>query len=197
MMGRRAAFCNIIWNMATTTQASTAEALLRMPDDGFRYELIKGILRKMSPTGKKHGEVTMKIAAPLAQHVDANGLGKVYAAETGFKLASNPDTVRAPDVAFLSRKRAEDIGDIETFIPGAPDLAVEVLSPSDTFSEVEEKVFEWLEAGTRMVIVANSRKKTLTAYRSRTDIRVITENDILDCGDVVPGWKLQVKGLFD
>lgn len=182
--------------MAIDTHQVTAEALLRMPDDGFRYELVGGILRKMLPTGKKHGEVTMKIAAPLAQHVAANGLGRVYAAETGFKLESNPDTVRAPDVAFLSREQADKIGDIEGFIPGAPDLAVEVVSPSDSFSEVEEKVFEWLDAGTRVVIIANPRKKTVTAYRSRADIHVLTENDALECKDVVPGWILAVKGLF-
>ncbi|MCI0416785.1 Uma2 family endonuclease [bacterium] len=183
--------------MQNTTTLVSAEELLKMPDDGFRYDLVRGILKKMSPGGKKHGKVAIKISSPLARHVEVNNLGEVYAAETGFKLASNPDTVRAPDVAFLSRKRVKKIGDIEGFIPGAPDLAVEVVSPSDSFSEVEEKVLEWLDSGTKLVIVADSRKRTLSAYRSRTDIRVLKEGDILDCSDVVPDWQLPVKGIFD
>lgn len=183
--------------MTTTAQQITAEELLRLPDDGFRYELVRGILRKMPPTGKKHGSVTANITVPLGQHVRVNHLGKIYGAETGFKIASNPDTVRAPDVSFLSQKREVEIGDIEGFIPGAPDLAVEVISPSDSYSEVEEKVLEWLEAGTRMVFVANPRKKTLTVSRSRADIKVLTEDDTLSGEDVVPGWLLPVKGIFD
>src|SRR3972149_608657 len=165
--------------MATTAQQMTAEELLGMPDDGFKYELVKGILRKMFPTGRKHGKVTVKITSPLERHVLANDLGEVYGAETGFRITSKPDTVRALDVSFLSHKRVEEIGDVEGFIPGAPALAVEVISPSDSYSDVEEKVLEWLEAGARMVIVANPRKKTLTVYRSRTDIRVLSENDTL------------------
>lgn len=175
----------------------TAEDLLVMPHGGFRYELVKGILKKMSPTGKKHGSVTVKITVPLAQHAQTNRLGKVYGAETGFKIASDPDTVRAPDVSFISQKREEEIGDIDGFIPGPPDLAVEVVSPSDSYSEVEEKVLEWLEAGVRMVIVANPRKKTITVSRSLNDIKVLTENDTLSGEDVLPGWILPVKGIFD
>ncbi|MCI0413740.1 Uma2 family endonuclease [bacterium] len=175
----------------------TSEELLRIPRDGFKYELVEGILKKMSPTGGKHGKVTARITGPLVQHVHARGLGQVYAAETGFKIASDPDTVLAPDVAFVPRKRVEEMGDIEGFIPGAPDLAVEVTSPSDSFSETEGKVLRWLEAGSRMVIVADPRKKTITVYRSRTDIKVLKEEDILDCGDIIPGYRLSLKGVFD
>ena len=183
--------------MVIATQQVTADELFKMPDDGFRYELVKGILRKMSPAGKKHGKVAVRMATPLDVHVRARQLGEVYAAETGFTIGTNPDTVRAPDVAFVAQKRVEAIGDIEGFLPGAPDLAVEVVSPSDSYAEVEEKVFDWLEAGSRMVVVANPRKKTLTVYRSRTDIKVLTEADVLDGADVVPGWALPIKGLFD
>ncbi|MCI0413745.1 Uma2 family endonuclease [bacterium] len=175
----------------------TSEELLRIPRDGFRYELVEGILKKMSPTGGKHGKVTVRITTPLAQHVQAHDLGQVYAAETGFKIASNPDTVLAPDVAFVSQNRVEKMGDVEGFIPGPPDLAVEVASPSDLFSETEEKELRWLEAGSRMVIVADPRKKTITAYRSRYDIKVLKEGDILDCEDIIPGYKLSLKGIFD
>jgi Uma2 family endonuclease len=183
--------------MATVAQQMTAEDLFKMPHDGFRYELVKGILRKMSPSGKKHGKIAMKIAAPLAHYVQERSLGEVYAAETGFKIASDPDTVRAPDVAFVLQKRAEAIGDIDGFLPGVPDLAVEVVSPGDSYAEVEEKVFEWLDAGAKMVVVANPRKKTLAVYRSRRDIKVLTETDTLTGEDVVSGWKLPIQGLFD
>ena len=123
-------------------------------------------------------------------------LGIVYAAETGFKLASNPDVVRAPDVAFIRRDRVEEVGDVEGYWPGAPDLAVEVISPSDTYAEVQEKVFDWLEAGTKMVILVMPRKRAVTVYRSLTDIIMLTEHDVLDGGDVVPGWKVPVRELF-
>jgi len=174
----------------------TAEDLLRTPDDGFRYELVRGELKKMSPSGYKHGRITTNLATPLDQHVRANNLGVVCAAETGLLLSSNPDTVLAPDVAFISRKRLEAIGDVEGYWPGAPDMAVEVISPSDTYSEVEEKVVLWLSAGTRMVLVLDPRKRTVTVYRSLTDITILTEEDTLDGGDVVPGWKMQVRDLF-
>jgi len=135
--------------MTTTRQHMTAEDLLRMPDDGFRYELVKGVLKKMAPAGHLHGRITVNITTPLDQHVRAHNLGAVYAAETGFKLASDPDVVRAPEVAFIRRERVEEVGNVEAYRPGAPDLAVEVTSPSDTYTDVQEKVFARLEAGTR------------------------------------------------
>jgi Uma2 family endonuclease len=180
----------------TQTKPMTAADLLALPDDEFRYELIRGELRKMAPTGGRHGMIAVDIATALNQHVKANELGRVFAAETGFLLASDPDTVRAPDAAFVRRERIEEIGSMEGYWPGAPDLAVEVVSPNDPYTEVEEKVIEWLEAGTRMVIVVNPRQEAATVYRSRHDIAVLTEEDTLDGGDVVPGWSLPVQELF-
>jgi len=182
--------------MTTTQQLVTAEDLLRMPDNGFRYELLRGELKKMAPAGHWHGRIAINITTPLDQHVRAHNLGVVYAAETGFKLASNPDVVRAPDVAFIRQERIEEVGDVEGYWPGAPDLAVEVISPSDTYSDVQEKVFDWLEAGTRIVMVVMPRRRTVTVYRSLTDIVVLTEKDSLDGGDVVPGWSMSIKDLF-
>jgi len=167
-----------------------------MPDDGFRYELVKGELRKMSPAGHKHGLIAMNVATPLNNQVTAKKLGRVYAAETGFLISSSPDTVRAPDVAFVSQERLDAVGNVEGYWPGAPDLAVEVISPSDTYAEVEEKVLEWLEAGARMVVVVNPRKSAVTVYRSLTDIIVLTDGDTLDGENIVPGWKMSVKDIF-
>jgi Uma2 family endonuclease len=182
--------------MSTTSGHLTADDLLRMPDDGHRYELVRGELRRMPPAGHVHGRVTINFTTPLDQHVRAQSLGAVYAAETGFKLASNPDVVRAPDVAFVRRERVEAIGDVEGYWPGAPDLAVEVVSPNDVYTEVEEKVFDWLDAGARLVVVLNPRKRAVTAYRSLSNIVVLTEKDALDCSDVVPGFTIAVREIF-
>lgn len=139
----------------------------------------------------------MSLCAPLAQHVKVNQLGHVYGAGTGFKLATDPDTVCAPDIAFVSRERLDKVSDPEGYWPGAPDLAVEVLSPGDTVSEVGQKVKEYLEAGARMVWVVSPKMRTVTLYRSLTDIEVLTENDTLDGGDVVPGFSFGVREIFD
>jgi Uma2 family endonuclease len=174
----------------------TAEDLLRIPDDGFRYELVRGELRKMAPAGHAHGRIVINISTPLDQYVRANSLGAVYAAETGFKLSSSPDLVRAPDVAFIRQERIKEVGNIEGYWPGAPDLVAEVISPNDIYTAVEEKVFDWLEAGTQMVIVVNPRKRSVTIYRSLTQIAVLTEKDTIDGGEVVPGWSLPVSDIF-
>ena len=169
-----------------------------MPDNGSRYELVEGDLRKMAPAGDVHGYLALRIASRLERHVDANNLGKTYAAETGFKLSSNPDTVRAPDAAFVSRERVEKAGKVKGYWPGAPDLVAEVVSPNDTHSEVIGEALAWLEAGSRMVLVVDPDKITVTVYRSREEIRVLTADagEIIDGSDVVPGWKLPVAELF-
>ena len=138
----------------------------------------------------------MSIAWRLAQYVVENQLGAVYAAETGFRLSSDPDTVRAPDVAFVSQARIEEVGEVEGFWPEAPDLAVEVISPGDSYSEVEEKVFAWLDAGTKMVVVINPQQRSVTVYKSPSDITALTEADVLIGGDIVPGFRLAIREIF-
>ena len=182
--------------MAGVRQQVSADELLRMPDDGFRYELVRGELRQMDPAGSAHGRKAVRITWRLAQHVDENRLGTVYAAETRVKLATDPDTVRAPDVAFVSRARVEAIGEVEGFWPEAPDLAIEVISPGDSYSDVEEKVFDWLDAGTKMVVVINPRQRSATVYKSQSDITVLAEADVLAGEDVVPGFELAVREIF-
>ncbi|HMG76249.1 MAG TPA: Uma2 family endonuclease [Pyrinomonadaceae bacterium] len=181
---------------ATLTKPITADELLEMPDDGHCYELVKGELRMSPPPGFEHGEIAMKLAGPLYQHVKTNDLGVVFAAETGFKLESNPDTVRAPDVAFMRKERVLETGRLTGYSSGAPDLAVEVLSPSDRVTSVEEKVAEWLEAGARMVWVVSPKLHTVTVYRSLTDIVTLTVNDTLDGAEVVPGFQIKVAEIF-
>jgi Uma2 family endonuclease len=181
--------------MITSTQPVTADDLLQMERSG-RYQLVRGELRRMQFADNIHGRVVMIIAGSLHAHVIANRLGNVYAAETGFLLATDPDTVRASDVAFVRRERLEQVGDVEGYWPGAPDLAVEVTSPNDRFTEVEGEVFDWLEAGSSMVIVVNPKKRTATVYRSNDDITVLSEEDMLSGYDVVKEWKMRVGDMF-
>lgn len=182
--------------MAIQEKVVTAEKLLAMPDDGFRYELVRGELRKMPPAGSEHGYVALNIGRLLSDYVRRNGLGRAYAAETGFKLASDPDTVRAPDAAFVSRERVEEAGRVAGYWLGPPDLAVEVVSPGDTHAQVVEKALAWLEAGCRMVLVADPEQRTVTVYRSLDNIRILTEGGTVDGADVVPGWSLPIAEIF-
>jgi Uma2 family endonuclease len=112
-------------------------------------------------------------------------------------LAEATGSLMILDVAFVRRERIEQQADSEGYWPGAPDLVVEVISPGDVYSEVEEKVIDWLDGGARMVIVVNPRKQSVTVYRSLTDITILTEKDVIDGKDVVPQWALSVKAVFE
>ena len=182
--------------MTTREKLYTAEDLLRLPDDGTRHELVRGELKTMSPAGNEHGYVALRIGRLLGNHVEENRLGRTSAAGTGFKIASDPDTVRAPDAAFVSRERLERGGEVEGFWPGAPDLVAEAVSPGDTHAEVVEKALSWLDAGCRMVLVAEPGRKVVTVYRSRENIRILAGDEFVDCADVVPGLRLPVAEIF-
>ena len=181
----------------TTQVQTTADELLRLPRGGNRYELIRGELKTMAPAGNEHGALAALVTGFLIVHVRAQKLGKVYAAETGFKLASNPDTVRAADAAFISQRRLDEAGPVQGYWPGAPDLAVEVISPNDLYTEVSDKVAEWLKAGSKMVVVVNPRNQQVVVHLSPTDVKVLGVDDTLGGGEVVPGWQLPIKELFD
>ena len=137
------------------------------------------------------------ISAALYYFVRHHKLGKVYAAGTGFILFLEPDTVRAPDAAFVSNERAAGQKRREGFFEGAPDLAVEVISPDDTEEEVAAKVLDYLEAGTRLVWVIRPRTRTVTAYRSRADIHLLTGEDRLDGGNILPGFSIRLEEIFE
>lgn len=182
--------------MVVVQKPVTAEELLVMPDHGLRNELVRGEVRWMAPAGNVHGRIAVNVTTPLDQHVRENDLGLVFAAETGFKIESGPDTVRAPDVAFVRRERVEEVGEVEGFWPGAPDLAVEVVSPNDLYTEVEEKVADWVDAGAGMVVVVNPRNKTVAVRHSQTEIIILGEDGALDGDEIVPGWSLAVHDIF-
>ena len=182
--------------MTTTTRPVTAEELLLMPDDGYRHELIRGELKQRPLAGSYHGRLTSNVLILLWSYVRDIGLGHTYVA-AGYLISSDPDTVRAPDVAFISRERLEEIGETDGYWPGAPDLVVEVISPNDRYTEVEEKVAEWLEAGARMVIVVNPRRRSVRVHRSLSDVIDLTEGDVIDGANVVPGWTLPISEIFE
>lgn len=182
--------------MATHVKFLTAEELLRLPANGMRRELVRGELYEMPLAGYNHGRITVEFAAPLAQYVQEHRLGQVYAAGTGFILAYDPDTVRAPDCAFVTRARADAVGKGPGFFPGPPDLAVEVIAPDDTYFEVENKIEDWLVAGARLVVVVDPCNCTLKVYRSLTNVKFLTIEDLFDGEDLVPGFQLAVRCLF-
>jgi Uma2 family endonuclease len=172
----------------------TAEQLFLEPDLG-RCELLQGELMMMSPSGSMHGRYCAFLAASLWDYVDEHKSGMVFGAETGFILARNPDTVRAPDVAFVTRERLPD--PLPTgFFPGPPDLAVEVLSPSDRAGEVTAKTRGWLAAGCREVWLVDPETKTVTLHRPDGTIVQLSSSDILESPLLLPGFRKPLAELF-
>ena len=182
--------------MSTTTLITAAELLAMPTGMGKRYELLEGELREISPSGWRHGKVTVRLTTRLDSYVEAHDLGVVFGAETGFCLASDPDTVRAPDISFISKQNIPSREPSDGFWPGAPDLAVEVLSPGDRTGEVNEKIDAWLSADCNAVWVVDPKRKTVTIHRSRSDIQVKAAGEVLNGDPIVPGFSCAVDELF-
>lgn len=182
--------------MTTETKLMTVEDLLAMPDDGYhRYELIRGELKTMAPSRHTHSRQASRIDRRMGTYAEDNNLGEAYTADGGFVIDRNPDTVFAPDVAFVRRERVEAADDSEVYFPGPPDIAVEVISTHDRLTEVAAKVTQYLDAGTLMVIVVNPRNHTVHVH-TPDGVISLTEGDTLDGGDVLPGWSMPVADIF-
>lgn len=151
----------------------------------------------MEPPGFGHGRVEATIGSLLTVHVREQSLGVALVGETGFILATGPDTVRGADVAFVRQERIDALGDTVKYWPEAPDLVVEVVSPGDRPRGVTEKALQWLDSGTRLVLAVDPSVRTITAYRGRDDVRLHVEGETVDAGDAVPGWTLDVTAAFD
>ena len=165
-------------------------------DDLWRTELVRGRLVREPPAGLEHGHLAARIAFLMARFVYERELSRVYGAETGFVLFADPPTVRAPDVAFLSAARLPTGKDAVGLGRTAPDLAVEVVSPSNTATDILDKAADYLDAGTRLVWIVEPIRRSVTEYRSRKEIRLLDESDVLDGFDVLPGFTLPVAEIF-
>ena len=179
--------------MTTKQKLITADELLMMPDDGYRYELIRGVLIRKMPPGNPHGYVVIWTGAEFASYVRATNYGSVRA-EIGYKLESDPDTVRAPDVSWIAPGR------ITESTPGypalVPDLAIEVKSPGNSNPEMAAKARMWLSYGSQMALVLNPENTTVLIYRPNSEPLVLGEDDVLDLGDLLPGFSCPVWRLF-
>ena len=183
------------WDMAVR-QLVTAEELERMGEQDFGFELVRGELVPVTPAGREHGVLTGVLAFELTAFVRAHRLGRVYPDGTGYKLSANPDTVRGPDVSFVSRERDATLKSRRGFIPGAPDLAVEIRSPDDTVAQLEAKAVEYLDAGTQLVWLVHPRSRQVKVHRPGHAPVTLSADDTLDGGDVLPGFTLPLARLF-
>jgi len=182
--------------MTSELRGMTAQELLSYRHEPYRQELIAGRLHEMEPTGFLHGSVTAHVGRLLDEHVRAHGLGVVVGAETGFVLARDPDTVRAPDAAFVRAERVPPSGLPETYWPGPPDLAVEVLSPNDRDAEVAAKTREWLAAGTLAVVILDPRRTIAALHRPGGRALILAADETLDLDLELPGFAVVVATLF-
>lgn len=173
----------------------TAEQLEALPGAPARRDLVRGALVEMLPAGRQHGKLALHIGSLLLRHVSERGLGEVYAAETGFVLARDPDTVLAPDVAFVRAERL--VGqDEDRFLRLAPDLVVEVVSPSDRAGDVHDKVMEYLQAGVPLVWVCHPTRREVAVYGADRTARVLRVGEALTGGAVLPDFHLPLAALF-
>ena len=183
--------------MSITQSLLTAEDLLAMPHGEGRYELVCGELLTMSPASFEHGLITMELAASLQTFVKKNKLGRVFAAETGFLIQQNPDTVRAPDIAFVTTQKFSRSARKTGYWPGVPDLAVEVVSPNDLWTNVQSKALMWIEAGTSLVWIVDPRQKQITVFESLDKITAFKSDQTLKAPDLLPGFSLLVGEIFE
>lgn len=174
----------------------TADELLALPADGLRHELIEGEITTMTPAGSEHGRIAARLLIRVGGYVEQHSVGSTYAAETGFRLGDEPDTVRAPDLAVVAKDRRAEVDVSRGYGRGAPDLVAEVISPNDRYEDVDLKVRQWLRAGSRIVWVVNPRTRTVTAYTPDGHAVVREAEDTLDGGDVLPGFACSVAELF-
>jgi Uma2 family endonuclease len=172
----------------------TGEELLAMGDIG-PCELIDGRIVPMTPPGGEHGRIEMSLGAMLFHFVQQHDLGWVIGGEAGVYIQRNPDTVRGMDIAFFSKQRLPE-GPPQGYFGVAPELVVEVLSPRDSWTEVQQKVAEYFSIGVQRVWVVNPRKRTVLVYRSATEAQELAEGDPLVGEGVLEGFALPVETLF-
>ncbi len=180
----------------TATKLITADELLALYSKGVRGELIRGELCETMPSGGKHGEVVVKIVFFLSSFVIPRRLGRLAASDSGVLLERNPDTVREPDIAFISAERLPLDVEVNGYYEVAPDLVVEVASPSDSAREVMDKALMWLSYGVRMAWVVKPQSRSVDVYRAGERTITLTEGDSLDGLDVLPDFACPIADIF-
>lgn len=179
--------------MSKTTDLVTADELERFPSDDRRYELVDGRVIPMSPVNFQHGKVVLQLGFLLSRHLRSQPVG-VVVTEVGFKLAFGPDTVRAPDIAFIRTDRIP--ANARGFFTGPPDLAIEVLSPDDRPGDVRAKVDQYLARGVALVVVVDPDQRTATTWRPTTPSATLHADEVLDLGDVIAGFRCPLSEVF-
>ena len=179
-----------------TDRLMTAEDLMALPDDGWKYELAYGRVVRMAPASFIPGVIGMQVGIQIGMFLAEHPLGVCCGADTGFLLSTGPDVVRAPDVAFVRAERVSATDLPQRYFPGPPDLAVEVFSPTDRLSEVLHKIADYLAAGTRLVWLLHPAQRTATVFRPDGTMLILGEHDELDGEDVLPGFRLRLSGLW-
>lgn len=177
-----------------THRITTAEELLNASTELGRCELVRGELIMMSPGKGRHAAVGMKIGRSLLNFVEANGLGEVFDSSAGYVVSRNPDTVREPDVSFLGTERLKQ-QDLDAFLEGAPDLAIEVLSPGNTVADMRAKMADYFDGGCRVVWIVDPVRRSVTVYRPDGNPVLLTENDTLTEPEILPGFSLAIRDI--
>lgn len=174
----------------------TADDLIGVEDECHQYELVRGELFKMAPAADDHSRREVRSVVRVANFVYANELGEVYAGDAGFLLERDPDTVRSPDIAFVRRERVRPIDSATGYVPGAPDLAVEIVSSSNSAEEIDERVADYLRTGSRLVWVYYPRRGALRVFRADRSSVELGPPDTVSGEDVLPGFAMKVADLF-
>ncbi|HXD86899.1 MAG TPA: Uma2 family endonuclease [Urbifossiella sp.] len=182
----------------TATKLLTAEEFERLPDpgDGSRQELVRGEVITMPGPNWQHGEIAANVAVAIKLFLRKNKIGRVTV-EGGNITERGPDTVRSPDVSFMSMERMPLDEKMDRYAEGAADLCVEVLSPSNTRAEMNEKIAEYFAGGSRLVWVVDPKKRTVTVYTGPKTSRIVKDDAVLDGGDVLPGFACPVAEFFE
>jgi Uma2 family endonuclease len=178
------------------TRLVTAAELLAMGSGADHTELVEGVLVEMSPANRVHGRIASDLHGYLWTHVRAHDLGELYVAETGFIVARNPDSVLVPDIAFVEASRLDVNQSLPGFVPFAPDLAIEIESPSNTRTEFQRKIKLYFGGGARLIWLVRPIQRTVIVFTGGTAETALGAADTLDGGDVLPGFRLPLANLF-
>jgi Uma2 family endonuclease len=181
--------------MVTASSITTAAQLWNHASELGRCELVRGDLRVMSPASPRHGRIVFLLWTPVGQYLDEHPVGDAYGAETGFQIATTPDTVRAADLSLVLAERGLD-EDQGGFLLGAPDLVAEVLSPGNRRGEIDAKTREWLDAGCKIVWIVDPDRRTITIHSSNSEPQTLGAGDVLTAPTLMPGFALPVAKVF-